>query len=470
MLVGSLAAGVATLAADWIAVSALAGLAAAAALYGPVFLRETSAALGADATQGSFDPGGWVLTLVSLITGGILVGWAGATLGGAIRPSLVAAWAVVRQGGRGPRGRLEIRRPIAVVLVVCLLAVTMPALGAMLNFAPDSLMRHGGAPLPALVQGNNDTPPGLSLLPTAPGDAPGPSPTPSLSPSPSPSPDATPVARPWLAWRPTGAGTVLVDNLPAPWVGGVSTTDDVSVYLPPGYDRSPGRRYPVLYEAPTPYYFWDGATDAKTVLDALIDSGAIPASIVVFIDSGSSPYPDTECVDSFDGREWLDRYVAETVVPWVDRHFRTIAQPAARAIFGMSQGGYCAAILALHHADVFGAEISFSGYYQAGIGSVNSLLPFGGDAALLAADSPMVVAGRLPVAQRAGLYFVLVADPSQSFYGPQAATFARTLATDGYPQLTLAAAVPHGWTQVRQEFPAALEAVATRQAAVGVFG
>jgi hypothetical protein len=71
----------------------------------------------------------------------------------------------------------------------------------------------------------------------------------------------------------------------------------------------------------------------------------------------------------------------------------------------------------VQHPDVFGAEISFSGYFQAGAVGVNSGRPFGGDQALLAADSPSVVAPGLPAGERGALYFVLIAEPSQSSYG-----------------------------------------------------
>ncbi len=316
-----------------------------------------------------------------------------------------------------------------------------------------------------------------------------PAPSPSIAVTPSPSPSATPrttprpmphaagaptvnpaallAARPWLAWRPSGAGRVAFYNLPAPWIGGPAT-DDVAVYLPPGYDRSPGRRYPVLYEAPTPYSFWEGETGARFTLDALIDEGAIPASIVVFVDSGSGPYSDLQCANTYDGREWLDTFIGQTVVGWVDAHFRTIAAAPARAVFGMSNGGYCAAILGLHHPTVFGAEISFSGYYQV-TAVAAAEIPFGYEAALMAAASPLDAAGMLSASERSGIFFLLVADPYQSFYASQASAFAAVLARDGYPHSVLWTGIPHGWSQVNAEFARTLELVAAREVATGVF-
>jgi ribonucleotide reductase alpha subunit len=91
------------------------------------------------------------------------------------------------------------------------------------------------------------------------------------------------------------------------------------------------------------------------------------------------------------------------------------------------------------------------------------------DAEALAAASPMVVATELPAAERATLFFIVVAEPSQPFFGTEATGFEHLLAAEGYPYVALDAKVPHGWTQVRQEFPAALEAWAADLVAVGVF-
>jgi len=191
--------------------------------------------------------------------------------------------------------------------------------------------------------------------------------------------------------------------------------------------------------------------------------------IVVFVDSFGGPYPDTECANSVDGQEWMDTYISGTVISYVDSHNSTIAQANARATIGMSQGGYCAAILALRHPAVFGTSIPISGYYRAGAGGANSRLPFGGNAAALAAASPMVVAAELPAAERSSLFFIVIAEPSQPFYGAQASDFEKLLATEGFPYVALNANVPHGWTQVRQEFPVALEAWAAHLVSAGVF-
>jgi S-formylglutathione hydrolase FrmB len=223
-----------------------------------------------------------------------------------------------------------------------------------------------------------------------------------------------------------------------------------------------------LYEAPTSYEAWNRATNVRSVLDTLIDAGAIPPMIAVFIDGSRGPYPDSECADSVDGRERMDTHISDTAVSYVDSHFATIARREARAVIGFSQGGYCAAILALRHPTVYGTSIPISGYFRAAKGDASSWLPFGRNAAALAAASPMELATKLPRTERKALLFIVVASPSQPFYGAEATSFENLLAKQGYRYLTRDSSMSHGWIQVREQFPAAVEAWASHLAEDGV--
>jgi len=161
-------------------------------------------------------------------------------------------------------------------------------------------------------------------------------------------PGAVSAGRPWSSSRPTGHGRLYAVYLPAPWTGGIRTAIEIDIYLPPGYDAG-SARYPVIYEVPYSAGTWQNGMHLSSVLDALITSGSIPPEIVVFAGQFGGPYADSECANSFDGREWFDRFVATTLVHWVDTHLRTITTPAARATFGFSQGGYCSAAILAHH-------------------------------------------------------------------------------------------------------------------------
>ncbi len=475
LLVGAGAAALAYLCSDLFVTAVLLGLFAATILYADTFAQETTSALASTGADGIFDPGGWLLTLVTLVTTAVVVGWSAATLSGPIRRHLIAAGQVLVGAVR--ERRIDLRAlagPIVVAVIATLLAVSVPTLGDMLNYTPDSHMLTGGQPLEGLAGGDGSTPSATA----GPGDMNGMgTPSPSPSQTPTSGPDLTPSAsasvaansgpRPWLAWRPSGPGRVETDGLPAPWVGG--HTLDISVYLPPGYQTSGQRRYPVEYEPLDSFARWNQAFGVKAELDVLTDQGTIPASLVVFIDTSGGPYQDSECANSTDGEEWMGRFLGETVPTYIDAHYRTITEPAARTLLGFSQGGYCAAMLILDYPNVFGNAVSISGYFHAGLGSANAWRPFGHDQSVLDQYSPALVAPQLSASTISSLYFVIDFDPAQPLYGPEGKAFVAVLQRSGYAYAVIDSPQHHSWTQVRYGLSPTLALVASRQAGEAVF-
>ena len=469
LLAGSMAAFLGVLATGRSGTAALAGAGASLALFGPMFRQETQSALASTGVQGEFDPGGWLLTVLTLVVIAVLVGWASAMVGRATRATVVTA-GLELAAARRDHAPWRLWRPtglVAIVIVVVLVAV--PTFGDMVNYAPDVRMRTGSPQGVPLVSGADGGLPG-AIVP--PGAASSPQPSGILPPVTSGS-TITDAARPWLAWRPSGPGQIVDATLPAPWTGTRATKAHLAVYLPPGYASSPDRRYPVLYEVPWSFGSWANGVDIRAMLDGLIDSGRIPAQIVVFITTAGSPYSDTECVDSTDGREHLETFMSTTVPAWVDATYRTIARPEARAIFGFSQGGYCAPMLALRHPDVFRIAVSFSGYYQAALRSnatVNAALPFGGNQAMIRSHSPIDLAAGLAPSLARSMLMVLSSDATEPIYGPQSVAFVAALRAAGAPYVLLPTRLGHAWQAVRLTLPTALEIVAGRQVALGVYG
>jgi enterochelin esterase-like enzyme len=479
LVVGAIAAVAATLAIDRPVVGALLGTLAVAALFGQTFIAETQNALSATGALGSFDPTGWILTLATLLVIGFISAWAGATLAAAVRPPLIATGASVGEMVKARRpNRGAARRPLAAVLVVALLVLTIPAFGNMVNLAPDALMLNGGH-FVALAPGNSI--PIERITPTpVPTPTPTPTPTPASSatpsselatPSPSPSPTAhaSPGTKPWLAWKPTGAGRVTKLDFLSPWKGGTSSIVDVNVYTPPEYDTSGDRLYPVLYEAPTGLELWNGGTGVIGALDALITSGAMPAALVVFIDSSGAPFPDSQCADSTDKQMWLETFISTDVVQYVDSTFRTIKDPIARGIMGQSAGGFCAAMLLSRHPDVFSTSISFSGYFYAGIGSSTASHPYSDSQAEMDKVSPALLVTGFSSEQKASSFFIIVAAPAQDFYGAQAENFDKILAANHIGHDWVKSIWMHSWTEVRNETPTAVAAWAARMVVNGVW-
>jgi enterochelin esterase-like enzyme len=495
LIIAAVGAVVVTLVVNRVGFATLLGLGSLAVLFTQTFVAETQNALAATGALGAFDPVGWLLTLLTLVVIGVVISWAVAIVAAAVRPGLVssllalcqilgfallivgsivsrvgarllrrpAAWGLaLRELANAHRPSLRLaRRPVAAALVIVLLAATIPAFADMVNLTPDALMLGGNNQGGGLV--HDVSFPAESQVARASGT---PSPSPmasssasagpaSSSPSPTPSITAAPGTKPWLAWKPSGAGRVDKVLMLAPWRGGTATNSEIDVYTPPGYVGSGQRTYPVIYEAPTGLDLWGKGTGVISALDTLIDSGQMPASIVVFIDSGGAPYGDTECADMYDGSQWFESYITNTIPTWVETHYDAIPDPKARAIMGMSMGGFCAAMLALRHPDVFGISISFSGYYTAGAGGPASMKPFGTN---LDDFSPALLAPARAAEDASKLYFIIVVNPYQSFYGPHATNFEKILLDNGYKYLSINSDYTHGWGQVRNETPPAMKA------------
>jgi hypothetical protein len=138
------------------------------------------------------------------------------------------------------------------------------------------------------------------------------------------------------------------------------------VYVPPGYDDDPGRRYPSVYvlQGYTGHLgMWRNRTAFRQpfveTADATLASGACPPVIVVYVDAwttfGGSQFVDSPATGRY------HTYLCDELVAWVDAHYRTLAAPAHRAVSGKSSGGYGAMVTALWRPDLFGALATHAG-------------------------------------------------------------------------------------------------------------
>src|SRR4051795_2178778 len=138
------------------------------------------------------------------------------------------------------------------------------------------------------------------------------------------------------------------------------------VYVPPGYDDEPDRRYPSVYVI-------QGYTGAVTMwrnrtpyrqpfvetADEVFAKGTAPPAIVVFVDAWTA-YGGSQFVDS-PGTGRYHTYLCDEVVPWVDARYRTLAAAEHRAITGKSSGGFGAMITPMLRPDLFGALATHAG-------------------------------------------------------------------------------------------------------------
>ena len=124
----------------------------------------------------------------------------------------------------------------------------------------------------------------------------------------------------------------------------------MTVYLPYGYEDNPDKRYPVLYllhGAGGDEEAWISMGRAAQIMDNLICKGeAVP--MIVVIPNGNPgqqaaqtlglPVKTFERNDPASANGYVRSLVTE-IVPYIDKHYRTDAKPASRAIAGLSMGG-----------------------------------------------------------------------------------------------------------------------------------
>ncbi|MEP7022646.1 MAG: alpha/beta hydrolase-fold protein [Actinomycetota bacterium] len=138
------------------------------------------------------------------------------------------------------------------------------------------------------------------------------------------------------------------------------------VYVPPGYDDEPGRRYPAVYviQGYTGHVaMWRNRTAYRQpfpeTADAVFAEGGVPPAIVVYVDAWTA-YGGSQFVDSH-GTGRYHSYLCDEVVPWVDARYRTLPDAAHRAIMGKSSGGFGAMITPMLRPDLFGALATHAG-------------------------------------------------------------------------------------------------------------
>jgi enterochelin esterase-like enzyme len=126
------------------------------------------------------------------------------------------------------------------------------------------------------------------------------------------------------------------------------------VYTPPGYDANSGQRYPVLYlqhgwgEDETA---WANQGHANLIMDNLIAAGQTKPFIIVMT-YGMTNDVKPGGLFNFDIKPFQTVLIDE-LIPYVDSHFRTIADQPHRAMAGLSMGGFETKLITLANIDKF---------------------------------------------------------------------------------------------------------------------
>jgi enterochelin esterase-like enzyme len=237
----------------------------------------------------------------------------------------------------------------------------------------------------------------------------------------------------------------------------------VIVYLPPGYGSHPTRRYPVFYllhgspGLPNALLL---TVKAGVVEDELVAKHVVPPAILVMPFGSSSRFTDTEWANGVHRDCAWETFLARDVVRAIDARYRTIRSAAGRALGGLSEGGYGALNIGLHHPGEFRVLESWSGYTKAD----DILAIFGHHHSRLAANTPQaLVPSAASALRRRDMFIWFYSSREDRLFGQNVA-FARELHRFGVQHRFLIVDGGHTWRAWRANFPAALVAASRRLA------
>ena len=161
---------------------------------------------------------------------------------------------------------------------------------------------------------------------------------------------------------------VKVNNFYSPQLQNYRT---LIVYLPPSYSENTLKRYPVLYmhdgqnifQASTAFGGVEWQVDETS--NALVKYGLMDETLVVGIyNTGANRiYEYTPCCDPTyggGGANVYERFVIDTVKPWIDAHYRTLPGKDDTAMMGSSLGGLVSFHIGRRNPGTFGKVAGMS--------------------------------------------------------------------------------------------------------------
>jgi enterochelin esterase-like enzyme len=235
----------------------------------------------------------------------------------------------------------------------------------------------------------------------------------------------------------------------------------VDVYLPPGYTTHPHRRYPVVYllhGVPGRPGAFLATVRMGVVEDELVALHKIRPVILVMPFGSTGSFTDKEWANGVRPHEGWETFVARDLVRAIDRRYRTIRHGWARGLAGLSEGGYGALNIGLHHPGEFKVLESWSGYERAD--PLRAI--FGRGRAILTRNSPLLTLPHAARELRAAHTYFWFYSGSDDRYEKQNASFAKLLARQNLPYRYRIVRGGHNWALWRGNAADALLAVARR--------
>jgi predicted alpha/beta superfamily hydrolase len=156
---------------------------------------------------------------------------------------------------------------------------------------------------------------------------------------------------------------------------------NIIVYLPPGYETTPERRYPVFYLHDGQNLFDEETAfgghewHADETAEKLIRGGAIQPVMMVGI-YNTGPQRIDEYTPTTDGHghtggkaQLYAAMIIDELMPFIDTRYRTLASRESTALGGSSLGGLATLSIGLRHPEIFGmlAVLSPSVWWNGGV-------------------------------------------------------------------------------------------------------
>jgi S-formylglutathione hydrolase FrmB len=145
-------------------------------------------------------------------------------------------------------------------------------------------------------------------------------------------------------------------------LSGEPPNPDVTIYVPPSYATERSRRYPVVYllhgYTGTDSTWTGRLADLPAIADKLAAAGTAREMLVVMPNAyniyAGSMYSNSVTTGNWEG------YIAEDLVAYIDKNYRTIPDRMSRGLAGHSMGGYGAIRIGMKRPDVFSSIYSMS--------------------------------------------------------------------------------------------------------------
>ncbi len=174
-------------------------------------------------------------------------------------------------------------------------------------------------------------------------------------------------------------------------------TRSVYIYLPPQYfePRYKNYKFPVIeliHGQPGEPQDWINVVGVQVTLDNLVNSGRAKPAVLVMPDANGGNTISLQCLNQVGGPQDLT-YLAQDVPTAISHLLRVQPPGVGWGVAGYSEGGFCAANMALRYRYRYGAAASLSGYFAPYKNKLanpaREVSPFGNNRRLQAENTPI---------------------------------------------------------------------------------